>query len=82
MKMNISKLIYGTIIVLMMMAAVLQGVMWSYDNLAEASLPPAKASAELLIEVENGRHGSIWKFQDGPTRVCYFNSSGGIWCAP
>jgi hypothetical protein len=48
---------------------------------AYAGSPPAIAGAVLVVEVLNGSHGSIWKFEDD-NRECYVNSSGGIWCTP
>jgi len=50
-------------------------------DVAYADNEPQQSHTTLLIEVVNGRHGSIWKFRDH-NRECYFNSSGGIWCTP
>lgn len=50
-------------------------------NTANAQDEMSQTTTTLMVEVVNGRHGSIWKFIDR-NRDCYFNSSGGIWCTP
>jgi len=55
----------------------------SLEQVSEASTNPYASlpKAELIVKGSGGSHGSIWKFTDG-IRECYFNSHGGIWCAP
>jgi len=65
----------------LLLLLVFVGGFFSYEqaNDVEASNSGVDRIAVPVIEVSNGRHGSIWKFYDD-NRECYFNSAGGIWC--
>jgi hypothetical protein len=76
--MNWNKIGGGLVIGLIIACAVALTLMGT-NAPAQSSTAMPSSKASLMIEVSNGRHGSIWKFVDD-NRECYFNSSGGIWC--